>query len=53
MVWYSDQITPEETESITLGLIAGAWEYTELKTPAPEAERKKPLERATILTRQH
>jgi leucyl aminopeptidase len=50
MVWYSNQITPEETESITLGLITGAWEYTELKTPAPEAERKKPLERATILT---
>jgi leucyl aminopeptidase len=50
MVWYSNQITPEETESITVGLIAGAWEYTELKSPAPEAERKKPLERATILT---
>ena len=50
MVWYSGQITPEETESITIGLIAGAWEYTELKTPAPEAERKKPLEKATILT---
>jgi len=50
MVWYSGQITPEETESITIGLIAGAWEYAELKTPAPEAERKKPLEKATILT---
>jgi leucyl aminopeptidase len=50
MVWYSNQITPEETESITLGLITGAWEYSELKTPVPEAERKKPLERATILT---
>ncbi|HMI48487.1 MAG TPA: leucyl aminopeptidase [Gemmatimonadaceae bacterium] len=50
MVWYSGQITPEETESVTIGLIAGAWEYTELKTPAPEAERKKPLEKATILT---
>jgi leucyl aminopeptidase len=50
MVWYSNQITPEETESITVGLIAGAWEYTDLKSPAPEAERKKPLERATILT---
>jgi leucyl aminopeptidase len=50
MVWYSGQITPEETESITVGLIAGAWEYTDLKSSPPEAERKKPLERATILT---
>src|SRR5450756_331889 len=50
MVWYSGQITPEEIESITIGLIAGAWEYVDLKSPVPEAERKKPLEKATILT---
>ena len=50
MVWYSGQITPEETESITVGLIAGAWEYADLKSALPEAERKKPLEKATILT---
>lgn len=50
MVWYSGQITPEETEAITVGLIAGAWEYTDLKSLAPEPERRKPLEKATILT---
>ena len=50
LVWYSGQITPEETESITVGLIAGSWEYADLKTPPPEAERKKPLEKASILT---
>jgi len=50
MAWYSGQITPEETEAITIGLIAGSWEYTDLKTPPPEAERKKPLEKASILT---
>ena len=50
MVWYSGQITPEETESITIGLIAGAWEYADLKSPLPEPEQKKPLEQATILT---
>src|SRR5207244_8943866 len=33
MVWYSGQITPEETEAITVGLIAGAWEYIDLKSP--------------------
>ena len=50
MTWYSGQITPEETESITVGLIAGSWEYSDLKSPLPEAERKKPLEKASILT---
>jgi leucyl aminopeptidase len=50
IAWYSDQITPEEVEVITVGLIAGSWEYAELKSPVPEAERKKPLERAMILT---
>ncbi|MDQ3673114.1 MAG: leucyl aminopeptidase [Gemmatimonadota bacterium] len=50
MVWYSGQLTPEETESITIGLMAGAWEYADLKSQLPEAERKKPLEQATILT---
>lgn len=50
MVWYSGQITPEETEAITIGLIAGSWEYPDLKTPPPEAERKRPLEKASILT---
>ena len=50
MTWYSGQITAEETEAVVVGLIAGSWEYTELKSQPPEAERKKPLERATILT---
>jgi len=50
MVWYSGQITPEETEAITIGLIAGCWEYPDLKSPPPESERKKSLEKASILT---
>jgi leucyl aminopeptidase len=49
LVWYSDQLSPEEIEAITAGLIAGCWEYQDLKSPVPEAERKKPLEKATIL----
>src|SRR5207237_6317476 len=40
----------EETEAVTAGLISGAWEYSELKSPPTEAEPRKPLERATILT---
>lgn len=50
MVWYSGQIAPEETEAIASGLIAGAWEYADLKSPVPEAERRTPLEKATIIT---
>jgi leucyl aminopeptidase len=50
MVWYSGQISPEETEAITVGLMAGAWEYADLKSQPPEAERKKSLEQAVILT---
>jgi leucyl aminopeptidase len=50
LVWYSGEISPEEVEVITLGLIAGSWEYIDLKSPVPEADRKKPLEKAIILT---
>ena len=50
LVFYAGQINAEETEAVTAGLIAGAWEYSELKTPTPESEARKPLERATILT---
>jgi leucyl aminopeptidase len=36
-------------ESIAIGLAMGAWDYTDLKTPPPEPERKKPLTKATII----
>ena len=39
----------ESVEAVAIGLNMGAWEYIDLKTPPPEAERKKPLTRATIL----
>lgn len=50
MVWYSGEISAEEVEVITIGLIAGSWEYIDLKSPVPEQDRKKPLEKAIILT---
>ncbi|HKH02895.1 MAG TPA: leucyl aminopeptidase [Bradyrhizobium sp.] len=50
MAWHSGEVSAEETEAITVGLIAGSWEYADLKSPVPEAERKKPLEKAVILT---
>jgi len=38
-----------DIESIAVGLDVGAWEYIDLKTPPPEAERRKPLTRAIIV----
>jgi len=38
-----------EVEAITVGLLAGGWEYRDLKTPPPEEERRAPLTRATVL----
>jgi leucyl aminopeptidase len=39
----------DAAEAIAIGLNLGAWEYLDLKTPPPEAERKKPLTKATIV----
>ena len=36
-------------EYIAIGLTAGAWEYTDLKTPPPADERRQPLTEATII----
>jgi hypothetical protein len=38
-----------EVEAATVGILAGAWEYKDLKTPPPENERRQPLAKATIL----
>ena len=36
-------------EYIAVGLAAGAWEYTDLKTPPPENERRRPLTEGVII----
>jgi leucyl aminopeptidase len=36
-------------ESVVVGVAMGAWEYTDLKAPPPENERKKPLARVTVV----
>ncbi|MBA3340437.1 MAG: leucyl aminopeptidase [Gemmatimonadaceae bacterium] len=50
MGWYSGELDERDTEAVTVGLIAGAWEYRNLKTPLPESERRRPLEQAVLLT---
>ena len=48
--FFATDVTPEEIEAIGLGLIAGAWDFRELKTPGPAEEERTPLAAATILS---
>ncbi len=47
--FYARSLGEKEIEAITVGLLAGAWEYKDLKTPPPDDERRAPLANATIL----
>ena len=49
LAFYAGNASLEETEAIAVGLAAGAWEYTDTKTPPPEEERRAPLTDAVIL----
>src|SRR5512141_170701 len=49
MALYLEDATDRDVEAATVGIISGSWEYKDLKTPPPEEEQRKPLERATIL----
>jgi leucyl aminopeptidase len=48
---HAGDVDATAVENITVGLIAGSWEYADLKTPPSEDERRKPLTAATILVR--
>jgi leucyl aminopeptidase len=47
--FYAGAVTEEESEAAVVGLIAGAWEYKDLKLAPPEEERRRPLQGAAIL----
>ncbi|MHB0948419.1 MAG: leucyl aminopeptidase [Gemmatimonadaceae bacterium] len=49
MAVFAGTLSEAEAEALALGLIAGAWKYDDLKSPPPEAERRAPLDGATIL----
>ena len=49
LAFYGGTLSRAETEAVAVGLAAGAWEYTDTKTPPPEDERRAPLTDATIL----
>ncbi|MDB4885719.1 MAG: leucyl aminopeptidase [Gemmatimonadetes bacterium] len=49
MAFGANGLSAREVEALVLGLSAGAWEYTDTKTPPPEAERRAPLTSARVL----
>jgi leucyl aminopeptidase len=49
MAIYADALSEREIEAITVGLMAGSWEYKDLKTAPPEDEKRNPLAKATVL----
>lgn len=42
-------VDAREAEQILVGLQLGCWEYVDLRTPPPEAERRAPLTEATLI----
>jgi leucyl aminopeptidase len=49
MAFWAGALAPAETEAITLGLIAGSWDFKEMKTAPPAEEQRTPLEEAVIV----
>ncbi|HUQ18570.1 MAG TPA: leucyl aminopeptidase [Gemmatimonadaceae bacterium] len=49
IAFYAEGLSASDVEAITVGLLAGAWQYKDLKTPPTDEERRAPLERAMIL----
>ena len=47
--FYLGEREPREVEATVVGILAGSWEYKDLKTPPPENEQRQPLQAATIL----
>jgi leucyl aminopeptidase len=50
LAFYAGALSRDETEAVAVGLSAGAWEYTDTKTPLPEEERRAPLTEASVVT---
>jgi len=46
---YLPDATEDAIEGLVIGAAAGSWEYADLRTPPPEADRRAPLTVATVL----
>ncbi|HUQ45473.1 MAG TPA: leucyl aminopeptidase [Gemmatimonadaceae bacterium] len=49
LAFHAGTLDARETEALALGLAAGAWDYTDTKTPPPPDEQRAPLTSARIL----
>ena len=49
LAFHAGALNAVETEAVAVGLAAGAWEYTDTKTPPPAEERRAPLASAQII----
>ncbi|HUF64662.1 MAG TPA: leucyl aminopeptidase [Gemmatimonadaceae bacterium] len=46
---FAADLDERDVEGIAAGIYAGAWEYTDLKSPPPETEKRDPLDHALIM----
>jgi leucyl aminopeptidase len=49
LAFYAGSLDAREAEAVVVGLNAGAWEYTDTKTPPPDDDRRAALVSARIL----
>ena len=49
LAFFAGSLTAGDVEAIGIGLIVGAWDFQELKTPPTPEEERTPLSEATIL----
>jgi leucyl aminopeptidase len=49
LAFFAGTLSEADAEAVAVGLIAGAWDFRELKTPPPSEDQRDPLEEATIL----
>lgn len=47
--FFAGSLDARDIEAATAGLMIGSWEYRDLQTPPPEAERRLPLSSASIV----
>jgi leucyl aminopeptidase len=49
LAFFAGALTADEVEAVGLGLVAGAWDFREIKTPPAAEDERAPLTSATIL----
>ncbi len=50
LAWFDGADVPDAAERAAAGLLTGVWEYTDLRTPPPESDRRPEPRTAVVLT---